>query len=72
MNILLSGASGFIGSYFIDRLSDTGDSVDIISRKKPTNLTNSRTVIYDLDITKPNKCTLEKKDLSLSFRKNVI
>ncbi len=61
MNILLSGASGFIGSYFIDRLSDTGDSVDIISRKKPTNLTNSRTVIYDLDITKPNKCTLEKK-----------
>jgi nucleoside-diphosphate-sugar epimerase len=61
MNILLSGASGFIGSYFINRLIDSGDSVDIISRKKPTNLTNSKTVIYDLDITKPNKCILEKK-----------
>ena len=58
MNILLSGASGFIGSYFIDRLTDTGDSVDIISRKKPTNLMDSRTVIYGLDIIKPNERTL--------------
>jgi len=61
MNILLSGASGFIGSYFVDRFTGAGDSVDIISRKKPTNLRSSRTVIYDLDITKPNRCTLEKK-----------
>ena len=48
MNILMSGGSCFIGSYFLKRFIDYGASVDIISRGQPTNLKSDKVLIYDL------------------------
>jgi UDP-glucose 4-epimerase len=61
MNILMSGGSGFIGSYFLKRFLNLDISVDIISRKSPTNLKNNKVEIYNFDITKPVAFNLKKK-----------
>ena len=57
----MSGGSGFIGSYFLKRFLNLDISVDIISRKSPTNLKNNKVEIYNFDITKPVTFNLKKK-----------
>jgi UDP-glucose 4-epimerase len=55
MNILVSGGSGYIGSFLVKRLIENGDTVGIIARKENeyTRLNHDQVNIYSADITKP-------------------
>ena len=61
MNILLSGGSGFIGSFFLKKFIEKKISIDLISRKIPSDLNNKQVLIYDLDITQPQSLTFQKQ-----------
>ena len=61
MNILMSGGSGFIGSFFLKKFMEQEVSVDLISRRKPSNLKDNKSLFYDFDITKPENLLFKKK-----------
>jgi len=61
MNILMSGGSGFIGSYFLKRFTKLGKSVDLISRQVPSNINKNKVDLYHYDITNPEALILKKK-----------
>jgi len=60
MKVLMSGASGFIGSYFFDEFFQENILVDIIARKFPSNIPGTNAEIYKFDITKPINDVIDK------------
>lgn len=53
MHVLITGGTGFIGSYLIPLLVNRGDTVTVVSRKKRTSSTKGITYItWDDDLTK--------------------
>jgi len=48
MNILITGASGFIGSYLVKHLSDHGHNLITITRKKDYDISKTKTITGDI------------------------
>jgi UDP-glucose 4-epimerase len=61
MNLLMSGGSGFIGSYFLNKFNDQNLTLDLISRRTPSNYQQKKSLIYNFDISKPITFYSEKK-----------
>ena len=57
----MSGGSGFIGSYFLKRFLEKNISVDLISRKTPSNINKKHVELYNYDITNYKNISFNKK-----------
>lgn len=57
----MSGASGFVGSYFLKRFLEKNISVDLISRKSPSNINTNYVELFNYDITNYKNINFNKQ-----------
>ncbi len=62
MNIILSGASGLVGSFLVNQLSKNEEVVEILSLvRKKSEILPSKVIELEVDFSSLSKLTLEKK-----------